>query len=111
MVNLLGDLNAEGDYRIMSRLWAGEDAADGLSFRADQAAREGDSALKAGYVTAISSVASAWGGGAFGQGGSLTTPISSGPTINSGMNTSSLAGIPGYGDSPFAGMFPKMMGK
>lgn len=66
VVKLLGDLNAEGEYRVLSRLWAGQDESEGLLYRADQAKREGDSAVKASYVNAVTSAVSGYssfGGG------------------------------------------------
>ena len=58
MVNLIGDLNAEGEYRIMSRLYVGQDEATGLREQAYAARREGDAALQAGYVGAATTVMS-----------------------------------------------------
>ena len=55
VTKILADLNAEGMYRMMSRLWVGQDEADGLRFRADQAAREGDAAVQGSYVNAVTS--------------------------------------------------------
>ena len=60
MVTLLGDLNAEGEYRIMSRLWAGQNEAEGLNFRAKEARREADSALSVGLISALSQGAKAY---------------------------------------------------
>jgi len=65
IVNLLSDLNAEGDYRIMARLYAGQDEAAGLQFRAEAAQREADAAMGIAGVEAITTVASAWLGGKF----------------------------------------------
>lgn len=62
VVNLIGDLNAEGEYRVMSRMWVGEVEAEGQRFAADEAYREGQDAENAGYVNAATSVLSAWGG-------------------------------------------------
>jgi hypothetical protein len=66
VVKILGDLNAEGEYRIMSRLWTGQNEAEGLTFRAKAAQRESDDAYKAGMINVLSSSASAY----FGAGGS-----------------------------------------
>lgn len=60
VTKIFADLNAEGEYRIFSRLWAGEDEAEGLRFRADQAEREGDAAVKASYINAVTSAVSAY---------------------------------------------------
>jgi len=62
IVNLIGDLNAEGEYRVMSRLYVGEDEAEGLRQQSYAATREGEAALNAGYVGAVKSVMSLWGG-------------------------------------------------
>ena len=106
MVNLIGDLNAEGEYRIMSRLWAGEDEAEGFAFRADQAEREGDAALKAGYVNVIQTAASTYMGGGF---GSTSTPIRSGPTTQGRYGVPAGQQTSGWGN-PFEGMYPQVGG-
>ena len=62
MVKILGDLNAEGEYRMMSKLWAGMNEAESLIFRAKQAEEEGDAAIKAGIINAFSEAAKAYGG-------------------------------------------------
>jgi len=62
MVALFGDLNAEGEYRILARLYAGEDEAEGLRFRAEVARREGEAALEAGAVEGVTSAVSAYQG-------------------------------------------------
>ncbi len=62
MVALFGDLNAEGEYRIPARLYAGEDEAEGLRYRAEVARREGKAALEAGAVEGATSAVSAYTG-------------------------------------------------
>lgn len=64
MVNLIGDLNAEGEYRILSALYVGQDEAEGLRQQSMNAFREGQYALQAGYMNAAKTVMSAFGGGA-----------------------------------------------
>lgn len=59
---LLADLNAEGDYRILSTIWVGQTEAEGLRFRAEAARREGESAKDASYVSAITSALSGYVG-------------------------------------------------
>ena len=59
VVKILGDLNAEGEYRIMSRLWSGQNEAEGLVYRAEAAKREGSAVMTAGMIRAVSSVMSA----------------------------------------------------
>lgn len=66
VVKVLADLNAEGEYRIMSRLWSGQNEAEGLIFRAEAAKREGDAAILAGMVNVVTSAMSAHAGGSFG---------------------------------------------
>ena len=61
MVKLLGDLNAEGEYRVMSKLWAGQDDAAGLQFRAEAAEREGDTAIELAPLNIVTSALSAYG--------------------------------------------------
>ncbi len=78
VVKVLADLNAEGEYRIMSKLWSGQNEAEGLVFRAEAAEREADAALLAGAFNTVSSAMSA-GAGGFGAsapstGGAPTLP-------------------------------------
>ncbi len=65
MVNLIGDLNAEGEYRIMSRLWVGSTEAEGMRYQAEVARKEGEAALQSGYLNAAKTVMSGYG--SFGQ--------------------------------------------
>ncbi len=62
LVALFGDLNAEGEYRILSRLWSGQNDAEGLIFRAEAATREGKAAVTASYINAVTSVVSDYSG-------------------------------------------------
>lgn len=59
---LLSDLNAEGDYRILSTIYTGQTDAEGLRFRAEAARREGDAAKDASYVNAVTSAVSGYVG-------------------------------------------------
>ncbi len=61
MQKLIGDLNAEGEYRILSRLYVGMGEAAGLEFASEQAMRAGDAALNRGYVAAATTVLSSYG--------------------------------------------------
>lgn len=113
MVNLIGDLNAEGEYNVMARLYVGEDKAEGLRFGADQQRKEGEAALNASYVKAAKTVMSGIGGGAGGAAGAAggaAGAASSAATVNSGMNTSSLGGVTSSGYNPFAGLYAGMRG-
>ncbi len=65
ITTLLADLNAEGEYRMLSVLWAGQNEAEGLIFRAEAARREGRAAKDASYINAITSAVS----GYYGMGG------------------------------------------
>lgn len=70
MVKLLGDLNAEGEYRVMSKLWSGQNEAQGLVFRAEQAEREADAMKITGAITALTAAGEGYSqaGGSFGGG-------------------------------------------
>ena len=59
---LLADLNAEGDYRILSTVYTGVQEADALRFRAEAAQREAEAAKDAGYINAIASAVSGYVG-------------------------------------------------
>lgn len=50
VVNLLGDVQAEGDYRALMRLYQGEERARGAELGATAARYEGDSAYAAGVA-------------------------------------------------------------
>lgn len=65
MVKLKSDLNAEGQYRIMSKLYTGADEAQALQYQSEQAMNAGDAALDTGYVNSVTTVLSAWAGGMF----------------------------------------------
>ena len=41
VVKILADLQAEGDYRVLSRLYTAEDEAQGIQYRSEVALREG----------------------------------------------------------------------
>ncbi len=72
LTKLLGDLNTEGEYRIMSVLWNGMNEAEGLIYRAEAAQREGKAAQTAGIISGITSAVSSYvgmGGGAPGSTG------------------------------------------
>jgi len=62
LTKLLGDLNTEGEYRVMSVLWNGQNEAQGLQYRAEAAEREGKAAQTAGIIDGITSAVSAYVG-------------------------------------------------
>lgn len=86
MVKVLGDLNAEGEYQMFSKLWRAQNDAEGLYFRADAANREADAVWKAGIVNSVISGVSAYAtaGGSFGSGATKMPTIasSSGPLMS-----------------------------
>lgn len=89
----LSDLNAEGEYRMMSVMWAGADEAEYMRYRADAARREGKAAYEAGIVKGITSaVSSYYGMGGFG--GSMMQPGD--PTTASFFPTSSASRPAGF---------------
>lgn len=61
MVKLIGDLNAEGTYRVMSTLWVGMDEVTGIRDQEMAKRAEGEAALNAGYVKAATTVMSQYG--------------------------------------------------
>lgn len=71
---LLSDLNAEGEYRMLSVMWAGTNEAEGLRYRAEAARREGEAAYDAGIVTGITSAVSSY----YGMGGFSGKPAPTG---------------------------------
>ena len=62
IVKALSDLNAEGEYRMLSRLFVGQDEAEGLIFRAEAAEREGKAAIDASRISAVTSAVSTYAG-------------------------------------------------
>lgn len=114
IVNLIGDLNAEGEYNVMARLYVGEDKAEGLRQSSYEQRAEGEAALNAGYMKAATTVMSLFTGGAAGAAGKIGgsgvvgKATSKAPTTNSGMNTSSMAGVTSRNYNPFAGMYAGM---
>ncbi len=101
IVRLLGDLNAEGEYRILARLWAGENEAEGLEFCAEAARREGDAAVGASYINAVTSALSGYAGmGGF----SSKAPASSGVSLKAAYDAGSLIDSPGT-QIPTAGSY------
>lgn len=70
MVKILGDLAAEGKYRIMSVLWQGQNDAEGLLARARAEEKAADDALVMGAINVVTSAFSAYSmaGGSFGGG-------------------------------------------
>lgn len=96
---LLADLNAEGDYRILSTIWVGQTEAEGLRFRAEAARREGRAAKTASYVSAVTSAVS----GYYGMGGDFGR-FSQSSQMASGVAASKAAGglkIPSYRPTGF----------
>lgn len=80
LTKLLGDLNTEGEYRVMSVLWNGLNEAEGLEFRAEAAEREGKAAQQAGWIDGITSAVSAYVGmGNPGQPAQQAKPTGLGP--------------------------------
>jgi hypothetical protein len=70
LTKLLGDLNTEGEYRVMSVLWNGQNEAQGLIYRAEAARREGKAAQTAGIIDGVTSAVSAY----VGMGGAAKNP-------------------------------------
>lgn len=94
LTNLVSDLNAEGEYRIMATMYQGLDEAAGLDFRAEAARREGDAARTAGWINGITSAVSAYTG----MGGDFGGQFSQSAQMKRGLAASSSSGasLPKY---------------
>jgi len=98
LTKLLGDLNAEGEYRVMSVLWNGQNEAQGLQYRAEAAEREGKAAQTAGIIDGITSAVSAY----VGMGGAAKDP--------KGVNIKKLYKEGTLIDAPIKGTLPSYEG-
>ena len=58
VVKLFADLQAEGDYRVLSRLFVAEEEALGIQYSAEAARREGKARKRAHQLTALATAAS-----------------------------------------------------
>jgi len=96
LTKLLGDLNAEGEYRVMSVLWNGQNEAQGLQYRAEE--REGKAAQTAGIIDGITSAVSAY----VGMGGAAKDP--------KGVNIKKLYKEGTLIDAPIKGTLPSYEG-
>lgn len=56
VVDLIGDMAAEGELRALTSIYEGDDRAFGLEQQAAARRREGKAARTAGYINAVSSV-------------------------------------------------------
>jgi len=76
VVRIMGDIAAEGKYRVMSTLWQGLNDADGLMHKAEVEKQAAKDTLVVGVISAFTSGASAFAssGGSFG--GDNTPPPS-----------------------------------
>lgn len=61
-VKVLADLDAEGEYGVLARMWAAQNDAEGLYFRADAARRESKSINSMAMVNALTSATTAYFG-------------------------------------------------
>lgn len=92
LTKLLGDLNTEGEYRVMSVLWNGLNEAEGLQYRAEAAEREGKAAETAGYINGITTAVSAYSGMSSGGGGNPSADLSGSRLGPEGTNFSPVPG-------------------
>lgn len=74
-VKVLADLDAEGEYRVLSRMWNAQNDAEGLYFRADAARRESKAINRMAMVNSLTSAVSAYYGA---KGGTTTASPSTG---------------------------------
>lgn len=101
-VKVLSDLDAEGEYRVMARLWNAQNDADGLYFRADAARREMKATNSMAMVNALTSATVAYFGA---KGGSSTAPSGLNESLGTGVLDSpvgSAFGVSPYGGGPVA---------
>lgn len=61
MVKLLADLNTEGEYHTLSKLYTGMGEAAGMQYASGQAMDAGDIAMEQGYMNAATTVLSQYG--------------------------------------------------
>ena len=61
VVKLFADLQAEGDFRVLSRLFVSEDEAQGIEYRSEVAKREGKSRRKLSRFAAAATFAETFG--------------------------------------------------
>jgi len=96
LTKLLGDLNTEGEYRVMSVLWNGLNEAEGLQYRAAAAEREGNAAQTAGVIDGITSAVSAYSGmGGMGGGGAPAAVSGTAAPRGFGPTGSNYSPVPG----------------
>jgi hypothetical protein len=89
MVKLLADLNAEGEYRVMSVLWQGQNDAEGLIHQAEAEEQAADDALIMGVINTVASAFSTYSsaGGSFGGSSTVSAPTASKATASSSSMT------------------------
>ncbi len=61
VVKLFADLQAEGDFRVLSRLFVSEDEAQGIEYRSEVAQREGKARRRLGQFGAAATFAETFG--------------------------------------------------
>ena len=69
MVKIFGDLAAEGEYRVLSRVWQGQNDAEGLIAQAEAHAQAARDAKVMGLVNTVTTAFSTYlsAGGTFGK--------------------------------------------
>jgi hypothetical protein len=79
VVKIFADLAAEGEYRVLSRLWQGQNDAEGFLAAAKAEERASNDAITMGVVKSITSAFSAFmsAGGSMPSFGGQTTPPAS----------------------------------
>lgn len=97
-VKVLGDLAAEGKYRVMSVLWSGLNDAQGLLARAEAEKQAAKDALVMGAVNAVTSAVSAYAGAGGFSGAAPTGSVIPSATDLSGNR----AAFGGTGDMGFS---------
>jgi hypothetical protein len=65
LVNIFGDIEAEGEYNALVRLWEGEEAAAGDAAAARASRNEGNASAAAGYLQAGATLWDGYQNGSF----------------------------------------------
>lgn len=111
VVKVFADLAAEGEYRVMSRLWQGQNDAEGFLAAARAEQKAAKDAITMGIVKTITSAFSAY----MSAGGNMGQPVTDTPgasrqfwggSFNAEFGTGGLdaGGIGGaFGNSPYGG--------
>jgi hypothetical protein len=106
MVKQFADLAAEGEYRVLSRVWQGQNDAQGLIARAESSFKAARDAKVMGVFNAITSAYSAFKG----AGGGAPVDPGAGNTGLQYSGAPQMSPVPGYQDVGKLWLGPKPPG-